>query len=161
MTDTGSEAAVSVRDLSISFSRWGQRVKALDNFSFRIGRGEWVLLVGHNGAGKSTLLKAIAGQLEPDAGEVTIFGDAVRSFTSCQLAAKVFIVHQDPLLGTAPLLTVTENLLVADPRRHTAKADLIKHYSLLLEPIGLLDRMNQPAKVLSGGERQLLALVDR
>lgn len=153
---------VSVRDLVVSFSRWGQMVTAVDNVSFDVFSGEWLLLVGHNGAGKSTLLKAIGGQLQPNAGEVLIDGRHVRVLKPSQLATTVFTVHQDPLLGTAPLLTVFENLFVADPkarRSRTSKSELMGRYASLLEPIGLADRMKQPVKVLSGGERQLLALV--
>lgn len=158
MTVSAAQPAISVRDLSVSFLRWGQHVNALDHISVNVGRGEWALLVGHNGAGKSTLLKAIVGQLQPDSGDVALFGRPVRGLTARKLAASAFIIHQDPLLGTAPLLTVLENLLVADPRPHADKRSLIREYSLLLEPIGLLGRLNQPAKALSGGERQLLAL---
>jgi len=153
---------VSVRDLVVSFSRWGQRVTAVDNVSFDVSSGEWLLLVGHNGAGKSTLLKAIGGQLQPDAGEVLIGGRHVRALKPRHLATTVFTIHQDPLLGTAPLLTVFENLFVADPkarRSQNSKPALMGRYASLLEPIGLADRMKQPVKVLSGGERQLLALV--
>lgn len=159
MTNLTGPTTVSVRNCTVSFLRWGQRVRALDDVSIDVFPGEWVLIVGHNGAGKSTLLKAIGGQLQLDAGDVTISGRPIRTLTTRDLAASVFMVHQDPLLGTAPLMTVFENLRVADPKPRVAKRDVIKHYASLLTPVGLVERMNQPVRVLSGGERQLLALV--
>jgi putative ABC transport system ATP-binding protein len=129
--------------------------------SFDVASGEWLLIVGHNGSGKSTLIKAIGGQLRPDAGKVMIDGRSVLGLTASELSERVFTVHQDPLVGSAPLLTVFENLLVADPlarRSGARKSDLSKRYRLLLEEVDLAERIYQPVKVLSGGERQLLTL---
>jgi putative ABC transport system ATP-binding protein len=160
MRTRSAQSAVFVRDVVVSFSRWGQKVTAVDKISFDVLSGEWVLLVGHNGAGKSTVLKTLGGQLRPDAGEVLINGTSVQTLKPAQLAMTVFTVHQDPLLGSAPLLTVFENIFVADPKsRSASRSDLMTHYISLLEPIGLAGRIKQPVKVLSGGERQLLALL--
>lgn len=156
------EPEVAVRDLVISFERWGHMITAVDKLSVEVFSGEWVLLVGHNGAGKTTLLRAIAGELRPNAGTVAINGHSVHDLTPTLLAKNVFSVRQDPLLGSAPLLTVIENLFVADSHvraKRVSKTDLISRYLALLEPIGLAGRMKQPVKLLSGGERQLLALV--
>ncbi len=153
---------VSARDLAVSYIRWGQTVTALDRVSLDIFPGEWILLVGPNGAGKSTLLAAISGRVPLDAGKVTINGKNLLALKPSQLARMLFTVHQDPLLGTAPLLTVFENLLVADATGRqgwTSKSNTMHRYASLLAPIGLDGRLKQPAKVLSGGERQLLALV--
>lgn len=155
-------ASVTVQNLVLSFARWGQSVTALKDVSLNITAGEWLLLVGHNGAGKSTLLKTIGGQLRPDSGSVMIDERDVHNISPRDLAHTVFMVHQDPLIGTAPLLTVFENMLVADPRAfhaHESRASLLNRYISLLEPIGLSNRVRQPAKLLSGGERQLLAMV--
>src|SRR6266446_147741 len=154
--------AVTVRDLVVSFSRWGQTIAALNKVSFDVQSGEWLLLVGPNGAGKSTLLKTIAGHLQPDSGEVKVNGQRVNRLRPRQIATTVFMIHQDPLLGTAPLLTVFENLFVADHQAgqlRSSKSKLIDRYASLLTPIGLADRMKQPVKLLSGGERQLLVMV--
>lgn len=153
---------MQVKDLSVSFSRWGQSITALDRIHLSIGLGEWVVCVGPNGSGKSTLLKSICGQAIPTSGIVQIGGKTVSSFSSQQLANKVFYVHQDPLLGTAPLLTVFENLMVADHQGsidREPKRALMQKYTELLTPLGLQSRLKQPAQTLSGGERQLLALL--
>jgi len=151
--------AVAVKDLTVSFSKWGQAMAALRTVSLDIPTGQWLLLAGPNGAGKSTLLKAIAGRLRPDSGEVQIHGQQLNGL---QVAAAVFLVQQDPLLGTAPLLTVFENLLVADPEAEqlrSRRSKLVDRYTNRLAHIGLADRLKQPVKLLSGGERQLLAMV--
>jgi putative ABC transport system ATP-binding protein len=153
-------ACVAIHDLFVSFTRWGQTVQALNGVRLDIVPGEWVLLVGDNGAGKSTLLKAISGQLRPDRGCVSVDGQHAHQIEPSNRARKVFMVHQDPLIGTAPLLTVFENLLVADPQISTSKpsrSELTERYLELLRPIGLSERLRQPVKLLSGGERQLLA----
>lgn len=161
MTIVMPHVAVSVRDLEVSYFRWGQRVAVIQQVSLDVAAGEWLLLVGHNGAGKSTLVKAISGQIKPDTGKVLIAEKPVHGLKPRQLAAMVFVVHQDPLMGTAPLLTVFENLRVADGRAQgtdATKSALMERYASLLTPIGLAERMRQPVRVLSGGERQLLAL---
>lgn len=159
---TGSDHFLEIRKLTVNFSRWGQKVKALNSVDLRIPHGQWVILVGPNGSGKSTLLRAISGRVEPDDGEVLINGRSVHEMSPTNLTNSVFHVHQDPLLGTAPMLTLFENLAVAD---HEAEADhepkrmLLKKYEHLLRAIGLNNRMKQPVKTLSGGERQLVALL--
>jgi putative tryptophan/tyrosine transport system ATP-binding protein len=162
MTEGPSGGAISVRNLTVLFSRWGQEVAAISDVSLDIASGEWVLLVGHNGAGKSTILKVLSGELPPNSGSATVGGRDVLTLTPEQLANSVFTVHQDPLRGTAPLLTVLENMAVADPRNRAVWFDspsLLRRYAELLEPVGLAHRLRQPVKTLSGGERQLLSLV--
>jgi len=151
-----------IRNLTVTFSRWGQTVKAIDDVTLTIPQGQWVILAGHNGSGKTTLLKAISGRQLPDKGDVSVKGCRTTEMSSAEMAGSVFHVHQDPLLGTAPTLTIFENLLVADDeaRRGTAsRSNLLKKYGDLLEPLGLKDRLKQLARTLSGGERQLLALL--
>jgi len=158
-TNTG---AVEIKDLTVTFSRWGQTVTALDNVRLTIPSGQWVMLVGHNGGGKSTLLRAVSGRLRPNGGQVTVGGKQVARMSSTEIAQQVFHVQQDPLMGTAPNLTLFENLMVADHEaqvRGTAKRELALKYRGLLQPLGLADRLKQLARCLSGGERQLIALL--
>jgi len=160
---SGNQAAVvEIRDLTVTFSRWGQTVTALDNVNLTILSGQWVMLVGHNGSGKSTLLKAISGRLTPNGGQITLGGKQVTKMSSSEIAEHVFHVHQDPLMGTAPKLTLFENLMVADHKAQvegTSRRELAHKYRELLQPLGLADRMKQLARYLSGGERQLIALL--
>lgn len=151
-----------IENLTVQFSKWGQAVTALDSVTLSVPQGQWLIIVGHNGSGKSTLLKAISGRITADAGEVFIQGRPVAAMGAREVADTLFYVQQDPLLGTAPILTVYENLVIAD---HQAQAEretkhrLMLKYKELLEPLKLSDRMKQPVRTLSGGERQLLALL--
>lgn len=153
---------LEIKGLTVTFSRWGQTVKALDDVSLTIPAGQWVMLVGHNGSGKSTMLNAISRQLRPDRGEISINGDVTSKLLTSQIAERLYLVHQDPLLGTAPTLTLFENLMVADhlaQDSNLSRRELSEKYYDLLRPLGLSDRLKQLTRYLSGGERQLLALL--
>ncbi|MDD5094600.1 MAG: ATP-binding cassette domain-containing protein [Dehalococcoidia bacterium] len=153
--------AIGIHNLTVTFSRWGQIVKAIEGVNLTIPAGQWLFVVGHNGSGKSTLLRALSGRLIADAGEIRVDGDLLTSLSASRLSERVFHVHQDPLLGTAPTLTLFENLFVADATAQnglSSRADLYAKYHDLLQPLGLADRLKQLARYLSGGERQLLAL---
>lgn len=157
-----NQAAVEIRGLTVTFSRWGQSVTALDQVNLTIPKGQWVMLVGHNGSGKSTLLKAISGRLTPNGGQIAIGGKQIGRMSSSEIAEQVFHVHQDPLMGTAPKLTMIENLMVADHKAQVegaSRRELSQKYRDLLQPLGLAERMKQLARYLSGGERQLIALL--
>lgn len=151
---------VVVESLRLGYERWGQSVNALDGVSLVVPRGQWLILVGHNGSGKSSLFRVLCGRATPDSGQARINGKEARAMNPNELAEAVFLIHQDPLLGTAPDLTVFENLAVADPCAESeSKRSLQNKYTELLKPLALDERMKQPAQTLSGGERQLLALL--
>jgi len=153
---------LKIEKLSVVFSRWGQSFRALNDCDLSVSTGEWVMLVGPNGSGKSTLLRTISGRIQPEHGRITVSGMDVSNMSIADRAMHMFHIHQDPLLGTAPVLTVFENLAVADYHGRLdrePKSTLAKKYTDLLKPLGLADRMRQPARTLSGGERQLLALL--
>lgn len=155
-------AFLEARGISLSFARWGQKVAALTDVDLAVPRGQWVMLVGPNGAGKTTLLNVISSRVSQDAGRVSIDGKEIGRTSPAELCQRVFSVHQDPLLGTAPVLTVYENLLIADHDAQIAgesKRSLRNKYAEMLSPLGLDDRLKQQARTLSGGERQLLALL--
>lgn len=158
MTTAGS--AIEVNALSVAFDRWGQRVTAVDRLDLSVREGEWVVLVGHNGSGKSTLLRALSGRVLPTSGSVVVMGHDPSTANGARTANLVFYVHQDPRAGSAPDLTVFENLWVADPQSATAsRRKCRERYLELLRPIGLDARLDQLVQTLSGGERQLLTLL--
>jgi len=156
------DRTLSLNKVRVTYSRWGQTVEALRDVSISVPQGQWVLVIGPNGAGKTTLLNVISSRMMPSSGEVTINGKALRNMGRLEIAANIFHVHQDPLLGTAPGLTVYENLFVADyegqGRRESTKT-LRKKYSVLLERVGLKNMLKHSVRDLSGGERQLITLL--
>ncbi|WP_423183378.1 sugar ABC transporter ATP-binding protein [Arthrobacter sp. NyZ413] len=116
MTDT----LLEIRNVAKSFPG----VRALDDVSFHLDRGEVLTLAGENGAGKSTLLGILGGSLTPDHGSVTVEGARRGEYTPRRaLADGVVIAHQEPAI--VPQLTVEQNLLLgknATERRHAAAA---------------------------------------
>ena len=90
--------------------------KALRNINLKLNNGDFVTVIGSNGAGKSTLLNMIGGRLRPDTGKVGINGKDVTKIKEHKRALWVSRVFQDPMAGTAPELTIEENLSVAVSR---------------------------------------------
>ena len=139
---------------------------ALDGVSLDLEAGAFAVVIGSNGAGKSTLLNAIAGAVGLDAGTVEIGGIDVTRWPMHRRARRVARVLQDPMLGTLPSLAVDENLALAElraaPRTLAAAltAERRARYRRLLEPfgLGLETRLAAKAGMLSGGQRQVLAL---
>jgi len=157
-----AEEILKIDRLTVTFDRWGQTVTAIDNLSLSILSGQWVILVGHNGAGKSTLFKTISGQIYPTRGSIVVDQVVHNKHDSSCLSDKIFHVHQNPLAGTAAKLTLFENLFVADYHakvENLGRKHLISKYEQLLSQVGLTDRLNQLVQYLSGGERQIIALL--
>ncbi|NMA91683.1 MAG: ATP-binding cassette domain-containing protein [Firmicutes bacterium] len=140
---------------------------ALDRVSLSLEKGQFTTIIGGNGAGKSTLLKCIAGIYQAEEGTVSLNGEEVTRLPDYRRAASICHVFQDPMVGTAASLTVEENLALAlrrgDKRRlRWAIADSNRVFfqeRLLSLQLGLEERLNSPVKLLSGGQRQALALL--
>ncbi|MGZ3410237.1 MAG: ABC transporter ATP-binding protein [Xanthobacteraceae bacterium] len=140
---------------------------ALSDVSLSLAPGDFVVVIGGNGAGKSTLLNALAGEVQVDSGEILIDGNDVTRWPTHRRAAAVARVFQDPLIGTAGAMTIEENLALAERRgrRNGLKLGLTsqarQRYRDRLAPIGLglESRMGQKVELLSGGQRQSLALL--
>ena len=138
--------------------------KALDRLSLEVKDGDFISIIGANGAGKSTLFNAIAGDFYTDEGRILLDGEDI-SFTPSHKRAK-FIgrLFQDPMRGSAPGMSIEENLVLAAGHggwlSTVSKADkkLFREKLSLLD-MGLEDRMQQPVGLLSGGQRQALTLM--
>jgi putative ABC transport system ATP-binding protein len=138
---------------------------ALDGIGLDLS-GDFTVVIGSNGAGKSTLLNALAGTVPLDAGRVEIDGVDVTAWPEHRRARLVARVHQDPMLGTLPTLTVAENLALAGMRATGAgfgralNAARRERYAAALAPfgLGLEARLASRVGLLSGGQRQVLAL---
>jgi len=159
---------VSLDGLSITFHpRTPDERIALNDLSLTLAPGDFAVVIGSNGAGKSTLLNVLAGALFPDRGVIRVDGVDVTGWPVHRRAAMISRVFQDPMLGTAPALSIEENLAFAAMRgRHRGFGAALgaaqrKHFAELLAPygLGLEQRLAAPASLLSGGQRQVLALV--
>lgn len=142
---------------------------ALNNVSLILKKGDFTTIVGSNGAGKSTLFNAITGSFFADRGLIMLGGEDI-TYQKEHVRSKVIgHLFQDPLKGTAPHMTIEENMALAYLRTSTSKnayfsrikaADKKKFREQLeLLGMGLEDRMKQPVGLLSGGQRQALTLL--
>lgn len=140
---------------------------ALDNFSLHLYPGDFLTVVGGNGSGKSTMLNIVAGLLSVDSGSIVIDSANVTHLPEHRRAAYLGRVFQDPMMGTAPSMTIEENLALAFRRGRTRSLRLghsrleHKQYKELLAQLdlGLEDRMKTQVGLLSGGQRQALTLL--
>ena len=138
--------------------------KVLDDLSLDVRRGDFITIIGANGAGKSTLLGAIAGSFITDSGELVLDGEDMTLLPEYRRARKIGRLFQDPMRGSAPDMTIEENLALAAGRGSwlspVSRADrrFFRERVAMLE-MGLEDRMNQPVGLLSGGQRQALTLM--
>ena len=138
--------------------------KAITDLSLHLNKGEFVTVIGSNGAGKSTLFNAIAGSFYVDAGAITVGGHNMTFLPEYKRAKRIGRLFQDPLKGTAPNMTIEENLALAAGNgswfsRLTQKDRARFRDRLALLNMGLEDRLNQPVGLLSGGQRQALTLL--
>lgn len=141
--------------------------RALTDFSLHLERGDFATIVGSNGAGKSTLFNAIAGCFYADTGSISLAGRDITFTPEHQRSRVIGRLFQDPLRGTAPHMTIEENLALAylrashgNPFSRISRADKEKFRAQLsLLDMGLEDRMRQPVGLLSGGQRQALTLL--
>jgi neutral amino acid transport system ATP-binding protein len=131
--------------------------RVLTDVSVHVADGELVAVIGPNGAGKSTLLKAVAGLLRPSRGQI-IFNSRLISGLQAEKIVRLGLSYVPQVENVFPSLTVAENLQIVIPRR-TARAEIKAHLEDLwvLFP-SLRRRLRTPARNLSGGERQMLAL---
>ena len=142
-------------------------VRALQGVTLDIDEGSFVIVIGTNGSGKSTLLNAAAGTFPLDHGTVTLSGHDVTKWPEHRRAAMIGRVFQNPFSGTAPNMTVAENLALAARRGlsrglgallpaklHAELRDRVATLNMQLET-----RMNNPIGTLSGGQRQALTLL--
>ncbi|WP_308636385.1 ABC transporter ATP-binding protein [Paenibacillus silvisoli] len=140
---------------------------ALMNIQLKLEPGDFVTVIGSNGAGKSTLMNIISGVMKPDIGEVRIGGKTIHHLPEHARSRWIGRVFQDPMAGTAPTMSIEENLSMAYKRGKTrgfgwgANAAKRKLFREQLSRLGirLEDRMSAKVGLLSGGERQALSLL--
>ncbi len=137
---------------------------ALENLSLSVKDGDFITIIGSNGAGKSTLFNSIAGDFTTDKGKILFDGQDITLMPSHKRARTIGRLFQDPMRGSAPGMSIEENLTLAAGKggwlSTVKKADKQEFRErLALLDMGLEDRMNQPVGLLSGGQRQALTLM--
>ncbi|MEG1474862.1 MAG: ATP-binding cassette domain-containing protein [Longicatena sp.] len=140
---------------------------ALDHVSFRVEDGDFISVLGTNGAGKSTLLNVVSGSIMADEGEILLDGKDITFFPEYKRAKEIGRLFQDPLKGTAPHMSIEENLGLAYSRgkrttlsKSIKKGDRQIFMKKLIElGLGLEERITTNVGLLSGGQRQALTLL--
>ena len=141
--------------------------QALRGVSLTLKDGDFCTVIGGNGAGKSTMLNAVAGTFSVDSGAIVIDGVDVTRLPEHKRARFIGRVFQDPMMGTAATMQIDENLALAARRGAgrtlrigiTKKENAEYHELLKTLGLGLEDRMTSKVGLLSGGQRQAMALL--
>ena len=142
-------------------------VRALQGVDLAVDECSFVIVIGTNGSGKSTLLNAVAGTFLLDTGTITLDGTDITAWPEYRRAQMIGRVFQNPFSGTAPSMSIAENLVLAARRGQprglglaltgTIRKELqerIRQLNMRLE-----DRLDNPIGSLSGGQRQALTLL--
>ena len=143
--------------------------KALSDVSLHLKEGDFATIVGSDGAGKSTMFNAITGAFYIDEGQIVLDGEDITYVKEYVRSKEIGHLFQDPLRGTAPNMTIEENMALAYLRASTLRHEYFSRIKtsdkkkfreqLSLLNMGLEDRMKQPVGLLSGGQRQALTLL--
>ena len=142
---------------------------ALHDLSLSVPDGDFITIIGANGAGKSTLFGAIGGNFLTDSGEILLDGQNVTFWPEHRRSKVIGRLFQDPMKGTAPNMTIEENLALAYSRASKgsnpfARAITKKKVEFFRENLarynmGIEDRMKTKIGLLSGGQRQVVTLM--
>jgi len=154
-----SDTVLELQNVSRIFGEGDAQVKALDNVSFSIRRGEFVLIVGSSGSGKSTLLNMIGLLDKPTSGKVILDGKETTTLNDGQVSQyrneKLGFVFQ--FANLLPDLTVLENVMLPQQIQRSSD-DIRQNATDLLIKVGLEDQINKRSNKISGGQAQRAAI---
>ena len=137
-----------------------------NDFNLSIDDGEFVSVVGSNGSGKTSMLNLICGSIPVDSGTIVMGGTDITKMPEYKRQRRIGRVYQHPAMGTCPNMTILENMALADnkgkpfnllPGTNKARIDFYRDQLKILG-LGLEDKMGVKVGVLSGGQRQAMAL---
>lgn len=156
---------LELKDVSVVFFKGTINEKvALDHVDLALEKGDFVTIIGSNGAGKSSLFQAISGAYDTDSGTIILNGNDITNDPEYKRSRKIGRLFQDPLKGTAPNMTIEENLALASQRgkhfslfRQNKSAEFKKALATL--ELDLETRLESKVGTLSGGQRQALTLL--
>lgn len=162
-----NQPMLQLNNVTVTVHNGGRDINILNNINLTVNKGDFITILGTNGAGKSTLFNVISGHLAPTSGKILLEGKDITHFSEEKRAKYISRVFQDPKIGTAPRMTVGENLLLAQKRgqhRGLRLRHLRQQKPKLLEELGLFDngmdeRFDTATGELSGGQRQALSLI--
>lgn len=137
--------------------------KALSDINLDVKKGDFISIIGSNGAGKSTLLNSISGVFSVDTGKIVLDNEDITLMPEHKRSLLIGRLFQDPMRGSAPSMSIEENLFLASGNhgwfgKITNKDRVEFREKLALLNMGLEDRMKNPVGLLSGGQRQALSL---
>ncbi|WP_423362833.1 ABC transporter ATP-binding protein [Mycoplasma sp. P36-A1] len=159
---------LEIKNISKSFNKGTiNENKVLNDLTLVLKEGDFVTVIGGNGAGKSTMLNSVAGVFEIDSGQIFINQEDISKKSMINRADLIARVFQDPTFGTAPKLTIEQNISVALQRgnkRNLTKAVKKQNEKMIKEQLatfdlGLENRLKTEVSLLSGGQRQALTLL--
>ena len=149
---------LKVKNLCKNYGKGNTLVKALDNVSFSVEKGEFVAIVGSSGSGKSTLMHLLGGVDKPTSGEIIIDGENIYKLNENNLAIfrrrQVGLIYQ--FYNLIPILNVEENItlqILLDSRKPDEK-----YLKEIIETLGLKSRVKHLPNELSGGQQQRVSI---
>lgn len=164
----GEVNMIELKNISKTFNAGSEaEINALRSINLTIKEKEFVVIVGANGSGKSTLLNCIAGNVQPGEGKIFFDGTDVTHLQEHERSKWIARIFQNPLMGTAPELTILENFRLAALRTKNKTLSIgtsSKFKAAVRDKISMLnlhleEKLDQPMGTLSGGQRQALTLI--
>jgi putative ABC transport system ATP-binding protein len=159
---------IALRKINKTFNKGNPlEIKALKDINLELKENSFHIIIGANGSGKSTLLNLLAGNIFPDSGEILLNNSPIQNLPNYKRSQFVARIFQNPVVGTAPDLSLLDNFKLAASRTHSKKLvinnspDFKKKVidSIASLGTGLEERIHQPMSSFSGGQRQALALL--
>lgn len=158
---------LKLEDVSVIFNEGTVNEKvALSHIDLELEKGDFVTIIGSNGAGKSTLFQSISGAVETTSGKILLNNQDLSNMPEYRRSRFIGRLFQDPLKGTAPSMTIEENLSLASQRGKHFNLRLFSHkhknemkQALKELDLGLEERLDTKVGTLSGGQRQALTLL--